>query len=247
MYNFFVEENCRENDCYYISGEDFNHIKSVLRMKVGEQILVSHNHISHLCQISEFESGCVKCKIVSENYQNTDLPISITLFQGLPKGDKMELIIQKAVELGVSEIIPVEMARSIVKLDEKKNLQKTARYQAISESAAKQSKRTSIPTVSPAISFKNALKKIDQLDLLIVPFESKHGIEDTKTALSLIKKGMKVGVMIGPEGGFDDKEILAAESVGGKTVSLGQRILRTETAAIASITMIMLYAEMNLQ
>lgn len=246
MYNFFVDKKDRTGEFYNISGEDFNHIKSVLRMKIGEEILISCDNKSDLCCIKEFADNFVVAQILRENFQNTDLPISITLFQGLPKGDKMELIIQKAVELGASEIIPVQTARSIVKIDQKKKDGKTARWQAIAESAAKQSKRCSIPTVSPAISYGEAMKKAKELDLFIVPFESKRGIEDTKTVLSLIKKGMKVGVIIGPEGGFEDKEIELAQAACGKTICLGQRILRTETAAITSVAMIMLHAEMYL-
>lgn len=246
MFNFFAEENSRHGEYYIISGSDYNHIKNVLRMSVGEKLLVSENGKSSLCEISGFNGESASLKIIEENYQDTSLPIKIYLFQGLPKSDKMELIIQKAVELGADCIIPVEMSRCVVKLDDKKKKSKTARWQAIAESAAKQSKRTIIPEVWDALSYKQALEKAKELDMFIVPYENKDGMKATKDALFEIKKGYSIGIFIGPEGGFDENEISLASDAGGKTVSLGKRILRTETAAITSISMCMLYAEMNL-
>lgn len=246
MYNFFVKENQKLNDKYVITGTDFNHIKNVLRMSVGDSFLVSDNGISNLCEIEGFEKDSVIAKIIEENHNDTSLPISIYLFQGLPKGDKMELIIQKTVELGVEGIIPVEMCRCVVKLDDKKKKSKVSRWYSISESAAKQSKCNRIPEISDVLTYKQALAKAKELDLLLVPYESKNGMEDTKNALSQIKTGMSVGILIGPEGGFDEKEVEQAFENGGKVISLGKRILRTETAAITSVSMCMLYAEMSL-
>ena len=246
MYNFFVNENQRLNDKYLITGSDFNHIKNVLRMTVGDAFLVSDNGVSNLCEIEGFESESVIARIIEENYNDTSLPINIYLFQGLPTGDKMELIIQKTVELGVECVIPVEMNRCVVKLDDKKKKSKVSRWQAVSESAAKQSKCNKIPEITDVLTYKQALEKAKELDLLLVPYESKNGLTDTKEALSQIKKGMSVGILIGPEGGFDEKEIEIAKENGGKVVSLGKRILRTETAAITSVGMCMLYAEMYL-
>lgn len=246
MYNFFVDENQKLNNKYVITGTDFNHIKNVLRMGVGDTFLVSDDGISNLCEIESFESDSVIAKIIEENYNDTSLPISIYLFQGLPKGDKMELIIQKTVELGVECVIPVEMSRCVVKLDDKKKKSKVSRWQSISESAAKQSKCNRIPEISDVLTYKQALEKAKDLDLLLVPYESKNGMEDTKDALSQIKSGMSVGILIGPEGGFDEKEVEQAFEIGGKVISLGKRILRTETAAITSVGMCMLHAEMYL-
>lgn len=246
MYNFFVNENQKLNDKYVITGTDFNHIKNVLRMNVGDTFLVSENGVSNLCEIEDFTEDSVVVKIVEKNYNDTNLPIKIFLFQGLPKGDKMELIIQKTVELGVEGIIPVEMNRCVVKLDDKKKKSKVSRWQTISESAAKQSKRNTIPEISDVLTYKQAMEKAKQMDLFLVPYESKNGMEDTKEALSQIKSGMSVGILIGPEGGFDEKEVDLAFENGGKVVSLGKRILRTETAAITSVSMCMLHAEMYL-
>ncbi len=247
MFNFFVENNSREGDCYYIEGHDFNHIKNVLRMHEGDEILVSENGMSHLCEIKSLEGDTCVARIIQENFQNTDLPVEIHLFQALPKGDKMEFIIQKTVELGVDKIHPVEMKRCVVKLDDKKKKSKVSRWQSISESAAKQSKRCKIPEIGDVLSFRQAMEKAKEMDLFLVPFESKRGMLDTKDALSEIKSGMKIGIIIGPEGGFEDKEVEDAVGIGGKTVSLGSRILRTETAAMTSVGMVMLHVEMNIE
>ncbi len=246
MYNFFVNENQKQDSQYFINGVDFNHIKNVLRMNIGDTFLVSENGVSNLCEIVNFENDTVIVKIIQENYNDTNLPIKIYLFQGIPKGDKMELVIQKCVELGVHEIVPVQMSRCVVKIEEKKKKTKRERWQTISESAAKQSKCNKIPEVSEILTYKQALAKAKDLDLLLVPYESKNGMKDTKQALSEIKSGMSVGILIGPEGGFDESEIQEALKIDGKVISLGKRILRTETAAITSVSMCMLYAEMNL-
>lgn len=246
MFNFFIEEGNRLNNRYLISGADYNHIKNVLRMKIGDEFLVSENNVSNLCRIESFENESVIAEIIEERFQDTSLPIKIYLFQGLPKSDKMELIIQKAVELGVEGIIPVEMNRCVVKLDDKKKKNKTERWQSIAESAAKQSKRTSIPVIYSVMTYKEAITKASELDLFIVPYECKDEMKATVNALRNIQKGMSIGILIGPEGGFELNEIDAATNSGGMTISLGKRILRTETAAITAVGMCMLYAEMNL-
>lgn len=245
MFNFFAKENADVNGRFYITDTDFNHIKNVLRMKQGDEFLVSFEGKSHLCTLEELSEGQATAKIITENYQSTELPIYIHLFQGLPKADKMELIIQKCTELGVSEITPVEMSRCVVKIEEKKKKSKTERWQAISESAAKQSKRNTVPEIMNVMSYKEALLFAEKLDLFLVPYESKNGMADTVSALKEIKSGMSVGILVGPEGGFDEKEIDEALSHKAKIISLGKRILRTETAAITAVGMCMLYSEMN--
>lgn len=247
MHNFFVNENQKQGDCFYIEGNDVNHIKNVLRMKKGETFLVSCNSVSSLCEIESLEETTVVARILEENYKNTDLPIKIMLFQGLPKGDKMEFIIQKAVELGVDEIIPTEMSRCVVKLDNKKKISKVARWQAIAESAAKQSKRSFVPKVSEVQSFSQMLEKAGKADVFILPYENKNTMAATKEALLKIKKGSTVAILIGTEGGFDEKEVKLAAEKGAQVVSLGKRILRTETAAMAAVAMCMLYCEMEVE
>lgn len=245
MFNFFATENSRQGDCFYISGSDLNHIKNVLRMRTGDTLLVSENGKSHLCEIESLSGDTAIVKIIEEDCKNAELPVKLYLFQGLPKSDKMELIIQKAVELGVFAIVPTEMSRCVVRLEDKKKRAKVDRWQAISESAAKQSKRNIIPEIMNVMSYGEALQFAKNLDVILVPYESKDGMVSTKKALSGIYPGKSVGIFIGPEGGFDEKEIEKAVNAGGEIISLGKRILRTETAAITALSMCMLYAEMN--
>ena len=245
MYNFFTD--CKPTDnTFRITDSDYNHIKNVLRMRIGEKLLVSHGGVNYLCEISEFLSDAIIVHIIKENYFDTSLPIKIHLFQGLPKSDKLELIIQKAVELGAHEITPVQMSRSIVKIETNKKDSKTARWNSIAESAAKQSKCAYIPTVNPPLTYAQALDKCKDMDLIVVPYENEKGSLSTKELLSTIRKGDKIGVIIGPEGGFEQSEIERAVNIGAKTISLGKRILRTETAAITAVAMLMLHAEINL-
>lgn len=246
MYNFFIDKTNFLGDKVKINGADFNHIKNVLRMKQGEQFLVSFDGKSSLCELEGFDGDYALANVIEQDFQDTALPIEIYLFQGLPKSDKLELVIQKAVELGVYQIIPVQMERCIAKIENNKVKQKTERFNSIAESSAKQSKRTIIPNVSEPLSFKNALEMAKGLDILLIPYENEQGILSTKNALEKIKKGDKVGVLIGPEGGFAQNEIDLAKEV-GLSISLGKRILRTETASITALSMLMLHAEMNLE
>lgn len=247
MYHFFVSpENISEKSVIII-GSDVNHIKNVLRMKIGEKIIVNDgNGAGYCCSISEINSESIVAKIENGQIGSSELPVKLVLFQGLPKSDKMELIIQKAVELGASEIVPVEMARCIVKLDEKKKKSKLARWQSVSESAAKQSGRMTIPKVHEVMKFSDALDKAKKYDMFFVPYECSDSVTEFKEKLSQIKDGQTVGIFIGPEGGYEASEIEAAEEAGGKIVSLGKRILRTETAGIAALSICMFYIEANL-
>lgn len=246
MYNFF-STTPKINQRYLIEGNDFNHLVNVLRMRVGDRLLVSFDEVSDLCEIESVSTSSATLTVIEENYQNTELPVSITLFQALPKGDKTELIIQKAVELGAKEIIPVETSRCIVKIENKKKDSKISRWQAIAESAAKQSKRNVIPQVGDLLTFKQAVQKIKDYDLFLLPYENHEGMKSTVDALSQVKKGGKIAVFIGPEGGFSEQEVLDATTLGAKVISLGKRILRAETASITALSMIMLYVEAKLQ
>lgn len=244
MFNFFASEENKKDSCYYITGSDYNHIKNVLRMQVGDTCLVSCDGQSDLCRISSFSEEFVCLEIVEENYASTELPVKIYLFQGLPKGDKMEYIIQKCVELGVFEIVPVAMKNCVVKLEDKKAKSKVTRWQAICESAAKQSKRNIIPKISEVLPFGKALEYAKTLDMIMVPYENKEGMKATVEALAELKNVKSVGIFIGPEGGFDKAEIEKATESGACTISLGKRILRTETAAVTAVSMCMLELEM---
>lgn len=246
MYNFFVDEGARVGDSFQIGGKDRNHICNVLRMQIGDTFLVSCGGTSSLCRLRYIGEDTVEAQILEEDYRNTELPVRFYLFQGLPKGDKLELIIQKTVELGVAGIIPVEMSRCVMRLDEKKKKARRERWQSIAESAAKQSKRNVIPQVSDVLTYKQAVGKAAEMDLFLVPYENERGMAATREALSRMKPGMSVGILVGPEGGFEDKEIELAREAGAAVISLGQRILRAETAAVTAVAMGMLHVEMNL-
>lgn len=244
MYRFFVEENQIFQDEIIIRGADVNHIKNVLRMKPGETVLISNgNDREYRCVIGEISEDEVKVKIEDVDGPVRELPIKVTLFQALPKGDKMETIIQKMVELGVYEIVPVSTKRCIVKLDNKKAVAKTKRWNAISESAAKQSKRGIIPEVLMPLSYKEALKKAKDMDMLLIPYEEAENMSHTREIIDKIKSGMTVGVFIGPEGGFAYEEVEAAMKTGAYDITLGKRILRTETAGMALMSVLMFKME----
>ncbi|MCB5549828.1 MULTISPECIES: 16S rRNA (uracil(1498)-N(3))-methyltransferase [Blautia] len=246
MQRFFVEPHQIDEEAHqiHITGSDVNHISNVLRMKTGEELWISDgSKYEYRCTIESFEPDEVLLHIVYSQEPEYELPCRIYLFQGLPKADKMELIIQKAVELGAYEIIPVETKRCVVKLDGRKSAKKTARWQQISESAAKQSKRMLIPNVHEVLTFREALKYAESMDVRLVPYELARGMQETKEILAGIEPGQSVGIFIGPEGGFEEKEIEAAIEGGAKPITLGRRILRTETAGLAILSVLMFQLE----
>lgn len=247
MHWFYVKHSQITEKQIYITGEDVNHIKNVLRMNKGEKIVICDGEgKDYYCSISDINKSQVVADILEINDTETELPIKIYLFQGLPKKDKMELIIQKAVELGVYEIIPVSMKRCIAKIEDKKKEQKKLeRWQAISTSAAKQSGRGIIPTVQGMLSFSDALKKAAQLDCAIVPYEQATNIANSYDTIKKVCKCKSIGIFIGPEGGFDDGEIEKALEAGFQTVTLGKRILRTETAGLTMLSILMFEIEMQ--
>lgn len=244
MYRFFVNEKIDSGKNIYISGSDYNHIKNVLRMKKGEEVLISDgNDREYLCSICEYTDDEVILNIEDIMGTSRELSAKITLFQGLPKGDKMEQIIQKTVELGVTEIVPVAMKRCVVKLDDKKAGKKIERWNGIALSAAKQSKRGIIPDVKDVMTFKEALKLASQMDACLVPYENAEGIEGARKLVDSMKDKKSIGIFIGPEGGFDESEIELALENGAKTLTLGRRILRTETAGMTMLSILMFALE----
>lgn len=244
MYRFFVEPQNIKEDSIVITGQDVNHIKNVLRMKTGEEILLSDgNDREYRCSIQKLENDKIEAKILDIDGPCRELPVKVYLFQGLPKGDKMETVIQKMIELGAYSIVPVKTKRSIVKLDDKKAANKVKRWNLIAESAAKQSKRGIIPKVENVCTFANAIDMAKKLDLILMPYEEAENMEVTRNALKLIKPGMSVGIFIGPEGGFAGEEVDEVVNVCGKPITLGKRILRTETAGMAIMSVIMFQME----
>ena len=241
MYHFFVEPSQIQGKRIVITGGDVNHIKNVLRMKAGEEIAVSNgvDGKEYRCGIEAFSEEEVICSLRFVKEEGVELPSRICLFQGLPKADKMELIVQKAVELGVSEIVPVAAGRCVVKLDEKKAKAKTARWQGIAEAAAKQSRRGMIPGVTEVMSMKEAVAYAGSMDVTLIQYELAEDMTKTKEIISGIRPGESVAVFIGPEGGFEEKEIGAAMESGVIPITLGKRILRTETAGLTVLAWLM--------
>ena len=244
MYHFFTETEFFTESEAVITGPDVNHIKNVLRMKQGEELTVSDGFGSeYRCSAQEFLPETVKVKILEKSRVSSELRSEITLFQCLPKGDKMELIIQKAVELGAYAVVPVETRRCVVKLDAKKAAKKVVRWQQIAESAAKQSKRMLIPEIHEVMTYKQALEFAKQLDVKLIPYELAKGMKETREILSEIKPGQSVGIFIGPEGGFEEEEVAKALEAGAHAITLGRRILRTETAGLAILSVLMFQLE----
>lgn len=245
MHRFYVTPNQIDGNTIVIKGTDVNHIKNVLRMKPGDELVICNGQGKDCyCIINRISEGEIIAGIQSEKDTGTELKARITLFQGLPKKDKMELIVQKAVELGVYDIVPVMTKRAVVKLeDKKKEEKKLERWQAIAEEAAKQSGRGIIPIVRPVQSFKEAVNNVKMLGKGVIPYENATGMEATRNILSGLREYDSIGVFIGPEGGFEESEIELAMSAGIHPITLGRRILRTETAGLAVLSMMVLMLE----
>lgn len=244
MYHFFIQAYQVRDDKIKIEGSDVNHMRNVLRMKEGEQVAVTdEDSVEYQCRIAQLDEDAVWLDVVEKSIVDHELPAQIYLFQGLPKGDKMELIIQKAVELGVHSIVPVETKRCVVKLDEKKKASKVKRWNTIAESAAKQSKRTRIPEVLPVMAFKDALAMAKEMEVVCIPYEQAKGMQSLQEFLGKLKPGIRAAFFIGPEGGFEEEEIQQACAQGIHPISLGKRVLRTETASLALLSMMMLQLE----
>lgn len=249
MQHFFVPPSQVEETQIHIWGSDVNHMKHVLRMKPGEEVTVSDgNNCRYLCRIKEYietesKEEAAVLDICEKSFTDTELASKIYLFQGLPKQEKMELIVQKAVELGVCEVIPVTMKRCVVKLDQKKGEKKVKRWQEIAKSAAKQSGRGIIPEVTSVMSWKEALQYAGNMDVVFLPYELAENITETKRKIHSVSPGKSIGIFIGPEGGFEKEEVEEAVKEGAEMITLGKRILRTETAGLAILSVLMFHLE----
>lgn len=244
MQQFFAEPSWIRENKIFMQGSDVNHIRNVLRMKSGEDVRVNDGRgKTYLCCISSYEEQTAVLDILKGLDSDTELPSRIILFQGLPKGDKMEWIVQKAVELGAYSIVPFAAKRSVVKLDEKKAAKKQARWQLIAKGAAEQSGRGIIPEVSTVRTFAEALGMAGDLDVVLIPYELEEGMKETARVLENIECGQSVGIFIGPEGGFEEEEVERAKAAGAHAVTLGKRILRTETAGLTALSILMYHLE----
>ena len=239
MQHFFVTPDQVEKPYIYIEGSDVNHMKNVLRMRAGEKLEISDgDNRKYVCQVCDYVEGRAQLEILEERELDTELPSQIWLFQGLPKSDKMELVIQKAVELGAYAVVPVAAKRSVVRLDGPKAEKKVKRWNEIAKSAAKQAGRGIIPEVKSVCSFDAALKAAGSLDVILFPYELAEGMDYTRKVIEEIQPGQSVGIFIGPEGGFEKEEEEKALAAGARVITLGRRILRTETAPLMVLSIL---------
>ncbi|KRQ86658.1 Ribosomal RNA small subunit methyltransferase E [Caloramator mitchellensis] len=238
MHKFFVKSNNINGNKINIEGEDVNHILKVLRLRKGEKIQVSDGEGNeYICEIDANDKKTVYCNVL-ESYRNeTEPPLKITLFQGMPKAQKMDLIVQKCVEIGVVEIVPVITKRVVVKTEDRDISNKIERWNRISYEAAKQSDRGIVPKVLNPISFEETIERLKNMDLSIVPYENEEG--NGIKSLTSRNDVKNVGILIGPEGGFEEEEIEICKVNGIIPVTLGPRILRTETAGFVASALIL--------
>ena len=234
MPKFFISPEDIKDNIITVSGDNMHHLSNVLRCKVKDEVTVSDSSgFDYLCEIQSIEKDYIFLKIIDKMKNASEPKVKISLFQGLPKGDKLSLIVEKCVEAGVSSITPVNMARCVSKLSKKDFDKKKERFEKISMSAAKQSGRGVVPSVNPLIEFKEFLEKIKEFDLVLFPYED----EKEFTLKSALKgfNGESIAIIIGPEGGFSNEEAEKIVASGVSSVTLGSRILRTETAGMATI------------
>ena len=244
MPKFFVSnKQIKNNVNIEIKGTDVNHIKNVLRKNINDNIVVCDRDLGqdYLCKIINIGEN-IDCEIIEKLESNVESNILVDIFQGMPKADKMELIIQKSVELGVHDIIPVDMKRCVVKLKEKDRNKKIERWQKIAEVAAKQCGRNYVPVINNIKNLNQICEEFKNYDIVLVAYENEK--ENTlKEQLKLLKvkedKELKIAVIIGPEGGIDEQEINNFKSSGAQIITLGKRILRTETVALNVLSVIM--------
>ena len=235
MQKFFVEDKQIEDEKIILEGSDVKHIINVLRMKKKDEILIGNKETldTYIAEIEEIINDKIIASIVEKLDISNEPNIQIDLYQGLPKFDKMELIIQKTTEVGISSIVPIDMTRCVVKLDEKDAKKKIERWQKIAEVAAKQSKRGKIPEIENKIKIKEVTNRISDYDLFLVAYEEEN-TNKLKDILEQVNNNdkIKIGILVGPEGGITKEEVENLKDAGAKVITLGKRILRTETAPI---------------
>lgn len=237
---FYVKNEQINNDKAVIIGDDVKHIRDVLRYNVEDLLdICDENGIRYHTKITNFEKSNIDLEILEVSDYTTEPSINVTLFQGMPKADKLEMIIQKCTELGVREIVPVITDRVIVKLDEKNIDKKLERWNKIALEAGKQSGRQKIPVVQKPTKLKNLIENISKYDILILPYECEKEITLKSVLRNLEGKSENVAILIGPEGGFAEEEISSLDFANVKRVTLGPRILRTETAGVATLAMVL--------
>lgn len=243
MPKFFIKADQVNNNKVYIIGEDVNHIKNVLRMKIGDTFNVCNetNSENYVVEISNLNNEKIECEITEKLENVAESNVKVHIYQGLPKADKMELIIQKSVELGVDKITPIEMKRCVVKLDGKDKVKKVERWQKISEVAAKQCGRDIIPQICSVKNVKEMCNEFNQYDVVVLCYENEKQtfLKDILNSININNSNLKIAIIVGPEGGIDETEVDFMKQNGAKVVSLGSRILRTETVSLYLMSIIM--------
>lgn len=244
MHKFFVEPSEIIEGIVTIEGEDVKHIYKVLRLKVGDVVNINDcNGTEYNAKLTSIDKKEVKAEIIETLDNNNESPIKIVLYQGMPKATKMDYIVQKGTEVGINAFIPVNTERVVVNTSEFKKLDRLNR---IAKEAAKQSKRTIIPKVYEPVEFNDLLKKLVDYDLIVVPYENAEnfGIKNLAKNLNNVNRANSeeinsVAIIIGPEGGFEDSEIESLKEINAHIVTLGPRILRTETAGVVCASLVM--------
>ena len=241
MRRFFVAPEAVQDDIVQFDAELARHMGKVLRLTAGEQVTVSTGgSTAYLVELTEFQKDAVTGRILERMESLQETAIEVVLFQGMPKGDKLELIIQKCTELGVSAVVPVETSRSVVHLDSGKAAKKLERWQKIAQEASQQSKRVQVPTVGPYYNWKQFLQHLSEQNGLTIVFWEDEQTQSLKAFLrSQAKKPQRINLVVGPEGGLSEEEVEQLRALGAVSASLGKRILRTETAGMAGISMVM--------
>ncbi|HEX2924987.1 MAG TPA: 16S rRNA (uracil(1498)-N(3))-methyltransferase [Ruminiclostridium sp.] len=239
MSRYFVEKSQISDNRVIIYGEDYQHLKKVLRAQAKDVITACCDGFDYIAEIEEVNNNSIICTIIDKTKNLTESAFKVTLFQGLPKSDKMELIIQKCVELGVFEIVPVITERCVSRINTEKDAQnKVARWQKIAREAAKQCNRGIIPNIHYPINFKEAVELASKAGLSVIPYENERTV-GFKEVAAQCQRITDASIIIGPEGGFEEKEVQIAEEKGVKKISLGPRILRTETAGMVALSLMM--------
>ncbi|SEP90323.1 16S rRNA (uracil(1498)-N(3))-methyltransferase [Piscibacillus halophilus] len=247
MQRYFVPSNQWQDQTLTITDDDYHHIVNVMRMKEGQSIICSSNGMSYLCEIVQIHDKEVTCQVLEKLNENQELPITVTLAQGLPKGDKLDFIVQKATELGMKYFAPLQLDRSIVKWDHKKEQKKLERLRKIAKEASEQSHRAVVPTIHE----KHTLKELFNnhsfdhcwvASELVAKEDVKHS-PSFKEAIQQVKEGEHILLIVGPEGGFSDEEIHFLEELKCRSIRLGPRILRTETAPLYALSAMSFYFE----
>lgn len=237
---FYIKNEQINGGNAYIEGEDVKHIKDVLRYNINDNIdICDENGIKYIAQIINMAKEKISLKILEVSEETSEPSVNITLFQGLPKVDKLEMIIQKCTELGVSEIVPVITERVIVKLDEKSASKKLERWNKIAQEAGKQSGRQKIPKVKNINNLKNLIEILPKYDILLLPYECEKEVTLKSVLRNLDKNVKNIAIFIGPEGGFSENDLKLLNLPNVKKVTLGPRILRTETAGLATVSMVL--------